>query len=112
MTVWDRLYFKPGEFQAQADKSKEWNRGAYLVQGPGHCGACHTPKTFLGGDESSTAFRGYALQGWFAPDITSGQGALADWSIDDIATYLKTGHNRNSAAAGLMPRSSISRPRK
>jgi mono/diheme cytochrome c family protein len=102
MTVWDRLYFMPGEFQAQADKSKEWNRGAYLVQGPGHCGACHTPKTFLGGDESSKAFHGYALQGWFAPDITSGQGALADWSIDDIATYLKTGHNRNSAAAGLM----------
>lgn len=102
MTVWDRLYFKPGKFQAHADKSEEWNRGAYLVQGPGHCGACHTPKTVLGGDETSKALRGYALQGWFAPDITSGQGALADWSIDDIVTYLRTGHNRNAAAAGLM----------
>jgi mono/diheme cytochrome c family protein len=102
MLVWDRLYFKPGEFQAHADKSDEWNRGAYLVQGPGHCGACHTPKTVLGGDESSKPFRGYALQGWFAPDITSGQGALADWSADDIVTYLKTGHNRHAAAAGLM----------
>ena len=102
MMVWDRLYFKPGKFQAHTDKSEQWNRGAYLVQGPGHCGACHTPKTVLGGDESSKLFRGYALQGWFAPDITSGQGALADWSADDIATYLKTGHNRHAAAAGLM----------
>lgn len=102
MMVWDRLYFKPGEFQAHTDKSEEWNRGAYLVQGPGHCAACHTPKTVLGGDESAKALRGYALQGWFAPDITSGQGALADWSADDIATYLKTGHNRHAAAAGLM----------
>lgn len=102
MMVWDRLYFKPGEFQARTDKSAEWNRGAYLVQGPGHCGACHTPKTYLGGDESSDPLRGYALQGWFAPDITSGQGALADWSADDIATYLKTGHNGHAAAAGLM----------
>jgi mono/diheme cytochrome c family protein len=102
MAVWNRLYFKPGEFQPQADKSAEWNRGAYLVQGPGHCGACHTPKTVLGGDESAKALRGYALQGWFAPDITSGQGALANWTVDDIATYLGTGHNRNAAAAGLM----------
>jgi mono/diheme cytochrome c family protein len=102
MAFWDRLYFKPGEFQPRADKSEEWNRGAYLVEGPGHCGACHTPKTILGGDESAKALRGFALQGWFAPDITSGQGALADWTADDIATYLRTGHNRNAAAAGLM----------
>src|SRR6201999_3366467 len=102
MAVWNRLYFKPGEFQPQADKSAEWNRGAYLVQGPGHCGACHTPKTVLGGDESAKALRGYALQGGFAPDITRAQGALANWTVDDIATYLGTGHNRNAAAAGLM----------
>jgi len=102
MMVWNWLYFQPGEFRPDQTKSKEWNRGAYLVQGPGHCGACHTPKTFLGGDESSEAFRGYALQGWLAPDITSGQGPLGDWSADDIASYLKTGHNRNAAAAGLM----------
>jgi mono/diheme cytochrome c family protein len=102
MTVWDRLYFTPGEFLEDPSKSREWNRGAYLVQGPGHCGACHTPKTFLGGDEQSDALRGYALQGWVAPDITSGPGALGNWSVDDIAEYLKTGHNRNAAAAGLM----------
>ncbi|MDB5605266.1 MAG: alcohol dehydrogenase [Bradyrhizobium sp.] len=102
MTVWDALYFKSGEFKSDPSKSNEWNRGAYLVQGPGHCGACHTPKTLLGGDRSSDALRGFALQGWFAPDITSGAGALGEWSADDIAQYLKTGHNRNAAAAGLM----------
>lgn len=102
MTVWDTLYFTPGEFREQPDKSKQWNRGAYLVEGPGHCSACHTPKTALGGDEPDKQLQGYTLQGWAAPDITSGQGPLADWSANDLAQYLKTGHNRFAAAAGLM----------
>jgi mono/diheme cytochrome c family protein len=99
MVVWDALYFKPGEFQADPSKSEEWNLGAFLVQGPGHCGACHTPKTILGGDKTSEALRGYVLQGWSAPDIT---GSLRKWTDDDIADYLKTGHNQYAAAAGLM----------
>ncbi|WP_210352238.1 c-type cytochrome [Bradyrhizobium rifense] len=102
MAVWDELYFTPGIFKDEPSKSKQWNRGAYLVQGPGHCGACHTPKTFLGGDESSKPLQGYTLQGWVAPDITSGQGPLAQWSRDAVAQYLKTGHNQFAAAAGLM----------
>lgn len=102
MTVWDKLYFAPGMFKEEPSKSKQWNRGAYLVQGPGHCGACHTPKTFLGGDETSEPLQGYTLQGWVAPDITSGQGPLAQWSAEDLAQYLKAGHNRFAAAAGLM----------
>jgi len=102
MVAWDALYFKPGEFHPDASKSNDWNRGAYLVLGPGHCGACHTPKTFLGGDKSSDAFRGGKLQGWAAPAITSGQGPLANWSPSDITTYLKTGHNQYAAATGLM----------
>jgi mono/diheme cytochrome c family protein len=101
MIAWDALYFKPGEFRPDTSKSKQWNRGAYLVQGPGHCGACHTPKTFLGGDKSSSALQGNALQSWTAPDI-SGKQALRNWSIDDIVGYLRTGHNKNAAAAGLM----------
>lgn len=102
MIAWDRLYFTPGEFHAEPSKSTEWNRGAYLVQGPGHCGACHTPKTLLGGDKAAASLQGYTLQGWVAPDITSGEGPLASWSADDLAQYLKTGHNRFAAAAGLM----------
>jgi mono/diheme cytochrome c family protein len=102
MIVWDYLYFRPGEFLRDASKPEEWNRGAFLVQGPEHCGACHTPKTLLGGDKPSEAFQGYALQGWTAPPITSGDGPLRDWSVDDVVAYLRTGHNKHAAAAGLM----------
>jgi mono/diheme cytochrome c family protein len=100
---WNTLFFTPGTFQPNPNKSAEWNRGAYLAQGLAHCGLCHTPKNFLGGDKTSESLRGYALQGWFAPEITnnSRQG-LGDWSVDEIATYLKTGHNSTSAATGLM----------
>jgi mono/diheme cytochrome c family protein len=100
---WDELNFKPGEFKPVAGKSEEWNRGAFLAEGLAHCGLCHTPKTELGGDKTSEALRGYALQGWYAPNITNdSQLGLGSWSADDIAEYLKTGHNRTSAAGGPM----------
>jgi mono/diheme cytochrome c family protein len=103
MLVWNRLFFKPGEFQADTSKSGEWNRGAYLTEGLGHCGLCHTPKNELGGDEQSSAMQGYALQGWFAADLTNDpRRGLGSWSVDDIAAYLKTGHNKFSSATGLM----------
>jgi mono/diheme cytochrome c family protein len=103
MRVWDALYFTEGEFQPDSQRSAAWNRGAYLVQGPGHCGACHTPKTFLGGDKSGEDFRGSYLQGWFAPDITGDRKeGIGQWSEADIRSYLKTGHNQMSAATGPM----------
>jgi mono/diheme cytochrome c family protein len=102
MAVWNWLYFEPGEFQPDARQSAQWNRGAYLVRGPGHCGACHTPKTFLGGDKSKQRLQGYAIQGWFAPDITGNHGGISNWSVTDIAEYLQRGHNRFAAAAGPM----------
>ena len=103
LRVWDALYFTEGEFQPDNRQSPEWNRGAYLVQGPGHCTACHTPKTLLGGDKTGDDLRGFNLQGWFAPDITgdNSQG-LGQWSAADITGYLKTGHNRMTAATGPM----------
>ena len=103
MLVWDALYFEGGEFKADSAKSAAWNRGAYLVEGPGHCGACHTPKTLLGGDETSQALQGYAIQGWFAPNITNEERrGLGGWSVDDIVAYLRSGHNRIAAATGPM----------
>jgi mono/diheme cytochrome c family protein len=103
MAVWDALYFKEGEFREDPSKSAAWNRGAYLVESAGHCGACHTPKTSLGGDELKHEYRGYALQGWFAPDITDNEDTgLGRWSPTDVVEYLKRGHNRYSAAAGPM----------
>ncbi len=103
MIFWNELFFSPGEFHPAADKSEEWNRGAYLVEGPGHCGDCHTPKNFLGGDKTTETLRGYALEGWFAPDITNNsRRGLGGWPVDEIVTYLKTGHNTSSAASGPM----------
>jgi mono/diheme cytochrome c family protein len=103
LPVWDWLYFNEGEFKFDPNQSAEWNRGAFLVQGPSHCGACHTPKTFLGGDKTSAYLQGSYLQGWFAPDITSDRRrGIGGWSIDDTVAYLKSGHNRISAATGPM----------
>ena len=103
MAAWNKLFFKPGAFEPVAGKSAEWNRGAYLAEGLGHCGMCHTPKNFLGADKTGNALQGYALQGWFAPNITNdARRGLGSWSVDDVVAYLKTGHNRTGAATGPM----------
>jgi mono/diheme cytochrome c family protein len=103
MAAWNALYFTSGEFKPDPAKSTEWNRGAYLVEGLGHCGACHTPKSALGGDDNAHAFQGYALQGWFAPNITNdSERGLGRWSVADIAAYLKNGHNPTTASTGIM----------
>src|SRR4051794_8322054 len=103
MRVWDALYFTAGEFTPAPPRSAEWNRGAFLVQGAPHCGACHTPKSFFGGGKTSENLRGANLQGWFAPDITNdARTGLGRWSPGDITAYLKTGHNRMTAATGPM----------
>jgi mono/diheme cytochrome c family protein len=103
MNVWDALYFTDAEFKPDPSRSAEWNRGAYLVEGPSHCVTCHTPKTLLGGDKNGEALQGYALQGWFAPDITNNPTrGLGRWSKKDIVTYLRTGHNATTAATGPM----------
>ena len=101
--VWNALYFSDEPWKADAGRSAEWNRGSYLVQGPGHCAACHTPKTILGGDHRDRAYQGYSLQGWFAPNITDDKAlGLGAWSQADIVAYLKGGHNRIAAASGPM----------
>jgi mono/diheme cytochrome c family protein len=103
MAAWNALYFKFGAIRPNPNKSAEWNRGAYLAQGLMHCGMCHTPKNIAGGDKTGEQLQGYALQGWFAPDLTTDpRRGLGSWSIDDIVTYLKTGHNRFAAATGPM----------
>jgi mono/diheme cytochrome c family protein len=103
MWVWDALYFKKGEYKPDTKQSTEWNRGAFLVQGPGHCGACHTPKSFLGGDKRDQFLEGGYLQGWSTPDITNAaRHGLGQWSQADLVAYLKSGHNRVTAATGPM----------
>jgi mono/diheme cytochrome c family protein len=103
MAAWNALYFTSGEFKPDSTKTAEWNRGAYLVEGLGHCGACHTPKSALGGDDRAHTFQGSALQGWFAPNITNdNERGLGGWSVTDIVAYLKNGHNSTSASTGIM----------
>jgi mono/diheme cytochrome c family protein len=103
MQIWDWVFFHPGIYAADGTKSAAWNRGAYLVQGPGHCTACHTPKNFAGADKSGDYLQGANLQGWFAPDITNdNRRGVGRWSIEQIVKYLKTGHNAISGTTGTM----------
>ena len=103
MLGWNELYFRPGGFKPDAGKSAEWNRGAYLVEGAEHCGLCHTPKNVLGGDENGQAMQGSVLQNWYAPNITGDRRVgIGDWTVEDIALYLKTGRNRYDIASGPM----------
>lgn len=103
MRIWDWINFAPNEWKHNPQKSAAWNRGGYLVEGPGHCGACHTPKNIIGADKTKHALSGATLQGWLAPAISNDdRQGLGRWSADDIAAFLKTGHNRFSAATGPM----------
>jgi mono/diheme cytochrome c family protein len=103
MGLWDALYLNAGPLKPDPSKSAQWNRGAYLVRGPGHCAACHTPKTSLGGDRTQQGLQGYSIQGWYAPDITGDMAlGIGGWSVEDVVAYLKTGHNRFAGASGPM----------
>lgn len=103
MAGWNWLNFTPGEFQPDPQRSAEYNRGAYLVEGPAHCGLCHTPRNLIGGDQTSAHLEGGALQGWFAPNITADKRlGIGDWSEAEIIAYLRTGHTERSAASGPM----------
>jgi mono/diheme cytochrome c family protein len=103
LALWSALFTDSGSYVAKSGHDAAWNRGAYLVQGLGHCGACHTPKTTLGGDDRGRAFQGYVLQGWFAPNITNdNERGLGGWSVADIVAYRKNGHNMTTASTGIM----------
>lgn len=101
--AWNMMFLDSNSFQTDPGQSAEWNRGAYLVTGLGHCGGCHTPKNFLGADKSKQELHGGNLDNWVAPDLTSNSHiGLGDWSVDDIAEFLATGRNAHAAAGGAM----------
>ena len=103
LVAWNAINFRPGEYRPDTGKDAEWNRGGYLVQGLGHCGACHSPKGVTGGDQTSRALQGGLRQGWFAPNITGdAHRGLGAWSVDDIVEYLKTGTSHLAVADGPM----------
>ena len=101
--AWNWLFFTPGVLKPDPSKSAEWNRGAYLVQGLGHCGACHTPVNILGAAKKGQAYQGGLLDNWFAPNLTdTSRTGLGDWSEDDIVGFLKTGRTAKAVAYGPM----------
>jgi mono/diheme cytochrome c family protein len=103
MRLWNYAFFQPGIFEPNQNKSVQWNRGGYLVEGLGHCGACHTPKNFLGAERKKLRFTGGMVGGWFAPRLDGAErGGLKSWSADDIAEYLLSGRNAHSHADGPM----------
>jgi mono/diheme cytochrome c family protein len=102
---WRTLFFSEGEYKPDPTKSVEWNRGAYLIEGLGHCSMCHTSINAMGGPVSSAAFGGglIPLQNWYAPSLTSNKEAgLGDWDIKDINDLLKTGVSQRGAVFGPM----------
>ena len=102
---WRTLFFREGEYKPDATKSADWNRGAYLVEGLGHCGMCHTAINALGGSSESQAFEGglIPMQNWYAPSLTSNKEAgLGDWSIEEISQLLRTGISSRAAVYGPM----------
>jgi mono/diheme cytochrome c family protein len=103
MRLWNYAFFRPGIFEPDQNKSPEWNRGGYLVEGLAHCGACHTPKNFLGAEKRGERFAGSQVDGWFAPRLDGAErGGLKSWNADDIAEYLLSGRNTKSHAGGPM----------
>lgn len=103
MGVWNALFLKTGEFKPRGDRSPEWNRGAYLVEGLGHCGACHTPMNVFGAPRERRYLQGGALGVWFAPDLTSNpRTGLGSWSRQDVIAFLKTGGNAHAQASAEM----------
>jgi nicotinate dehydrogenase subunit B len=100
---WNALFHQPQTFQADATKSEVWNRGAYLVEGLGHCGACHSPRNALGAEKANAYLAGGVAEGWEAPPLTSLSHAPIPWSEDELYAYLRTGESRfHGVAAGPM----------
>jgi mono/diheme cytochrome c family protein len=102
---WRTLYFTEGEYSADPGQSAEWNRGAYLVQGLGHCTMCHTAINALGGSRESKEFEGGMIpnQNWYAPSLTSNREAgLGNWEIQDIVDLLQIGASHRATTYGPM----------
>src|SRR5690606_12131715 len=106
LAVWNFFTLDDNRYQPDESKSEQWNRGAYLTQGLGHCGACHTPRGLLfqekALDESGEDFlAGAALDHWSASPLTGDNNVgLGRWSEDEVVQFLKTGKNRWGSAFG------------
>jgi len=108
---WKWLFHDTKTYEEDQSKSPQWNRGAYLVEGLGHCGACHTPRNLFGAERESLAFTGGSYMDrvlfgnyrqWSGVNLTSHPAGLASWSEADIVDYLGTGISANAVVHGPM----------
>ena len=97
LKAWRALYFRAGVFEPQKEQSAEWNRGAYLVRGLGHCAACHASRNLLGAVSHQLDLGGglIPMQNWYAPPI-------AGWEAEHVAALLTTGMTARAMAMGPM----------
>jgi mono/diheme cytochrome c family protein len=100
---WKLLFLHRGTFRPDSAKSAEWNRGAYLVEGLAHCGACHTPRNALGAERVSASFAGGDVDNWQAYPINAQSPSPVPWDADALFTYLREGsHPDHGTARGPM----------
>jgi alcohol dehydrogenase (quinone), cytochrome c subunit len=108
LAFWNFLFAPSASYVEKSEHDALWNRGAYLVQGPGHCGACHTPRGIAmqekALDDSSVKFlAGAELDAWYASSLRGDmRTGLGTWSAADIGEFLKHGHNRVGSSFGSM----------
>jgi len=104
LLVWRALYFQPAVFRADGRQSADWNRGAYLVQGLGHCSACHSARNPLGASEGEALAGGeIPMQGWYAPSLNANaEAGLGEWLPSHITALLKTGVSPRATVFGPM----------
>lgn len=101
--MWKALYFRPGRFIAQADRSARWNRGAYLAQALAHCGECHTPRNSLGGFRQGYYLAGTreGPEGAVVPNITPHRDSgIGRWRASELVQYLESGMTPSGDFAG------------
>jgi mono/diheme cytochrome c family protein len=103
IVVWKNLYFHPGRFVPDPQQSQQWNLGAYLAEGLGHCSACHSPRNNLGAEIPDRHFAGGSAGSWHAPALDRSSPSPVSWTVDELALYLRTGlAERHAIAAGPM----------
>ncbi len=104
MAAWNALFHDAQPFKPEPTQSAEWNRGSYLVNGLGHCSACHTPRNTLGAERGGPAFlAGAMVGGWEAPALTGLSRAPVPWTQAEFYRYLRSGHTeQHGIAAGPM----------
>lgn len=105
LAVWRALFFRPGVFEPEPGRTPEWNRGAYLVRGLGHCEACHAERNLLGASGGAVELGGglIPVQNWVAPSLASAQGAgVAQWHADEVVALLKSGRSAGGSVLGPM----------